>query len=281
MDDVKLIYANGDSWTAGDIVDPDKFGDQNQYAMHPDNDGYRLPRVWPHKLGKLLNKEVLNKAVAGSSNDAIVRNTVNDVLGLLNKYKPEELFVIIGWSSPERKDFFYKEDDAIHGHYECMYPAEMGHFNSAFDDINQFHKLYVTKFWHEEEYVIRHCVNTITVHNLLKNLGIKHLFFNAFYEGKTEVLDPAYNRIFHNKTVEKFIEDFLTDNNPDYLKRLNVTNIVKEYQNIFSTNFHPQSFISYIMEVQGNFGIGEYLQFHPTELGHEAWSQELFRVLND
>ena len=25
---------------------------------------------------------------------------------LLTQYKPEQLFVIIGWSSPERKDFF-------------------------------------------------------------------------------------------------------------------------------------------------------------------------------
>ena len=280
MDDVKLIYTNGDSWTAGDIIDPKKFGEQFQYVMHPDNDEYRLPKVWPHKLGVLLGKQVLNKAVAGSSNDTIVRNTLNDVLELLKVYRPEELYVIIGWSSPERKDFFLKKDDEIHGHFECIYPAELDHFQSVLDDINQFHKLYVTRFWHEEEYITRHCINTITVHNFFKSLGIKHMFFNAFYEGKAEVFDQDYNRIFHNNTVESFIEEFQTTSKPEYLKRLHINNLLDEYQNIFKETFHHQSFISYIMEVQGNLGIGDYLKFHPTELGHEVWSKKLYKELS-
>ena len=41
----------------------------------------------------------------GSSNDGIVRRVLPNVLRLLTQYKPNELFVIIGWSSPERKDF--------------------------------------------------------------------------------------------------------------------------------------------------------------------------------
>ena len=45
---------------------------------------------------------------AGSSNDGIVRRVTNSVLSNLEEYESDELFYIIGWSSPERKDFYYK-----------------------------------------------------------------------------------------------------------------------------------------------------------------------------
>ena len=66
-------------------------------------------------LGKLLSIvpglediEVWNAAVAGCSNDAIVRRVVENTFKLLDDYKPEEIFVVVGWSSPERKDFHYE-----------------------------------------------------------------------------------------------------------------------------------------------------------------------------
>ena len=80
----KILLCDGDSWTAGDIVDPDIFGDQLEHVNHPDNRPYRLPKVWPHKLAKLLEVEVENTSVAASSNDAIVRRIVENVLDILN-----------------------------------------------------------------------------------------------------------------------------------------------------------------------------------------------------
>ena len=59
----KTLYANGDSWTAGDIVDPDLFGDDLSKVNDPKNKPYRLPRVWPHKIGKELGIEVKGKIV--------------------------------------------------------------------------------------------------------------------------------------------------------------------------------------------------------------------------
>ena len=105
----KIIYCDGDSWTAGDILNPELEKQGEFFINHEDNDSYRLPRVWPHKLGKLCDIEIKNNSVAGSSNDGIVRRVLDSIPKLLRQYKPEELCVIIGWTSPERKDFFYKE----------------------------------------------------------------------------------------------------------------------------------------------------------------------------
>ena len=189
--ETKLLYCDGDSWTAGDIVDPKLFGDNVAEVHHPDNEQYRLPRVWPHKLGKLLNVKVLNKAFAGSSNDGIVRRVLPNVLKLLTQYKPEQLFVIIGWSSPERKDFFYEDE------WKTMYPNEYDELDEK-DEIDKFKKTYFKYFWEEQEYTQRYIEQNLLLHNFLKSKGIKHLFFDAFYETKEMGM-------FHNKNFEHFI----------------------------------------------------------------------------
>jgi lysophospholipase L1-like esterase len=114
----KILLCDGDSWTAGDIVDPKIFGDRKEEVNHPDNRPYRLPKVWPHKLGKLLNIEVDNIARSASSNDAIVRRTLRRVIELLETYQSEEIFVIIGWSSHNIKHLFF---DAFYEQTGGMY----------------------------------------------------------------------------------------------------------------------------------------------------------------
>ena len=90
---MKLILCDGDSWTSGDIINPELelAGKEHPNVNDPSNDDYRLPKVWPHKLGKLLDVDTLNIAMAGSSNDAIVRRTMRKVKELLLDYKPEDL----------------------------------------------------------------------------------------------------------------------------------------------------------------------------------------------
>ena len=103
----KVILTEGDSWTAGDIINPTLREEIGGFVNHPKNNSYRLPKVWPHKLGEMLGIEVLNTSNAGCSNDSIVRRVVENTFDLLEKYKGEEIFVIVGWSSPERKDFYF------------------------------------------------------------------------------------------------------------------------------------------------------------------------------
>ena len=79
----KIIICEGDSWTSGDMINPDI---ETTYVNHSDNDSYRLPKVWPHKLGKMLGIDALNFSEAGSSNDSVVRRLVPNIFNLLKKY---------------------------------------------------------------------------------------------------------------------------------------------------------------------------------------------------
>ena len=116
----KIILCGGESWTSGDIIDPELQSNGVTYVNHSDNDEYRLPKVRPHKLGKLLNVDVKNCAAAGCSHDTIVRDVMEHTLNLLKNYKNEDIFVIVGWTSPERKDFYYEYENE--SFWETMRP---------------------------------------------------------------------------------------------------------------------------------------------------------------
>ena len=185
----KILYCDGDSWTAGDIIDPKLEKKGITHINDERNDKYRLPKVWPHKLADNINiplsvlglpeVKIVNKAIAGSSNDGIVRRVLANTQQLLKEVKPEELHIIVGWSSPERKDFFYNDNNRRG--WETLYPAEL-HQKQPNKDVEKFYKIYVKRFWNYEEFTQRHIESVLLLHNYLKGLGVKHNFFNAFYE---------------------------------------------------------------------------------------------------
>tara|TARA_R100001129_G_scaffold42270_1_gene29025 strand:- start:4207 stop:5061 length:855 start_codon:yes stop_codon:yes gene_type:complete len=273
----KTLYANGDSWTAGDIVDPDLFGDDLSKVNDPKNKPYRLPRVWPHKIGKELGIEVINNSHAGSSNDRIFRSTVNDILGLLLNNKPEDLLVVIGWSSPERKDFFYKWHNEDGGEWECLYPAELDHWTSERKELIDFYKLYVKNHWHAEEFITRHCIHNISLHHFLKSLNIKHIFFNSFYENKEDVLNKDSHQLLESPEFENYISDFNDSTEFNTIKRLEINNILKEYKNVYKNVFYKQSFISFLLGLNIE---DEVLNYHPTEKGHQLWASNLAKYIS-
>ena len=246
---MKLILCEGDSWTAGDIIDPEIFGDRLDKVNDPRNRPYRLPKVWPHKLGNLLGVETDNNSVSGSSNDGIVRRLLKKIPDLLKTYESKDLFVIVGWSSPERKDFYYKGKwDA----WETMYPAQLTQDFSYDKDLQEFYRIYLEKFWNEEEYVERYIQHNLLIHHFLNSYGINHIFFDAFYE-----------------TKDMGIYDKLSNDNLEPIK-----NIKENY-------FISKTFRETLMK-------GEYLDeelfgkdYHPTENGHETWARYLYDKINN
>jgi hypothetical protein len=63
---------------------------------------YRKAHSWPGVVGRLAGLEVINGGRGGSSNERILRSTINDVVRL--KLGPDD-FVIIGWTEHERLEY--------------------------------------------------------------------------------------------------------------------------------------------------------------------------------
>ena len=246
---MKLILCEGDSWTAGDIIDPKIFGDRLDKVNDPRNRPYRLPKVWPHKLGNLLGVETDNNSVSGSSNDGIVRRLLKKIPDLLKTYESKDLFVIIGWSSPERKDFYYKGKwDA----WETIYPAQLEQDLSYDKDLQEFYRIYLEKFWNKEEYIERYIQHNLLIHHFLNSYGIKHIFFDAFYE-----------------TKDVGIYDKLSNDDLEPIKN------IKENYSISKT------FREILMK--GDYFDEELFgkDYHPTEKGHEIWARYLYDKINN
>ena len=156
------------------------------------------------------------------------------------------MLVVIGWSSPERKDFFYKWHNEDGGEWECLYPAELDHWTSERKELIDFYKLYVKNHWHAEEFITRHCIHNISLHHFLKSLNIKHIFFNSFYENKEDVLNKDSHQLLESPEFENYISDFNDSTEFNTIKRLEINNILKEYKNVYKNVFYKQSFISFL-----------------------------------
>lgn len=117
-----LIYANGDSFTAGNELvyeDLDSYpGDlmefphdipkeiwewishcEKKYRFLANEKQYELMekiKAYPHLVGNHLNAEIINNAKGGSSFERVARTSLLDLLTLRKKYPDEKIVALIG-----------------------------------------------------------------------------------------------------------------------------------------------------------------------------------------
>jgi len=261
----KILLTEGDSWTSGDIIDPSLENELNGHVNSIKNDNFRLPKVWPSKLGKHLGLKVINQAIAGSSNDGIVRRTVNSVIGLLKEHDPEDILVVIGFSSPERKDFFYSKGNEAN--WDTLYPLDT--FKNS-EDREKFKKHYVDCYWNEFEYLTRFMNSVIYLNYFLQSKNIDYLFFNAFYQDEKGV--------FYSKSLFNIIENFKNKHSDSYLQHIGILNLFEEIKYIQDNHFINTSFKSYIdnqPDVKTIPNKTYYTNYHPSETSHTVWAKFL------
>ena len=166
-----LLLLVSDSWGAGAEIE--KIED-NLYVNH---------------LQQYLGfDKIKNLSTSGQTNDSIYQLTISSIFEYKDKFN---LFVLVGWTSPERKLFsfnrlyeggkspynfnhvpgmIYQEDKD----YGCDSPKQKS-------DLKHFLDLYNKYCWSVEESLERWSYQMVTLHRLLISYDIKHLFFNNFY----------------------------------------------------------------------------------------------------
>mgnify|MGYP000881973219 CR=1 FL=1 len=175
------IVCDGDSWVFGcEIVDPAIHATYplgtypGTYDYKEFNDAYRVPRIFPTYLAQLLDAEVTNLAYPADDNGTILNRTM---VYLSKEYiakgrSTENLLVIVGWSSPERNVFWYK--DGNYAERFRLWPNVPHFYSKAQED---FWKIYVEYLWHPEEYMPRYVMNVLQLQNFCNNHGIKWMCF--------------------------------------------------------------------------------------------------------
>lgn len=289
---MKLIV-NGDSWAFGsEIVAPEveekyskKFRYTTEYDYFDENDYYRVPRNWAYYLGQKLGaSEVVNLAVPADDNGTIINRTITY---LTEKYiyfkKPvDDLLVVIGWSSPERNFFWYKDSGISYRFRIWPYVA---HFQTPHNE--QFWEYYITYLWNEEEYISRYVMNNIMLQNFCDANGIKWLAFNSFYQTSRNLFQ------WRDLNIKQQAHDLKLDSYKYSHSRMNVpapignkiTHGIYNYGLLWETvnplrfykrDEHLNSFKNFIDKCDHE---PIYNGMHPSSESHKKWAEELYRYM--
>lgn len=286
------IICDGDSWTFGcEIADPE-ISKRYSADTHPgaydfiaENDSYRIPKIFSTHLSELLNVPVTNLSWPADDNGTILRRTINYISQkyLANNLSTENLFVIIGWTSPERNSFWYKDDKL--SHLFRLWP-QIKHFDAAAQE--KFWELYVAYLWNEEEYIPRYVLNVLQLQNFCQANNIKWMCFNSFYQTPNsnpgdwqdlKIADEVLQlrgkigaHVYHQSTDPL---DRKTHSN-DYAALWSSIDPVRFYKKDHVQN----TFKSYIEDSANNV-VEPLTGWHPSPEAHRAWATELVRYINE
>lgn len=280
---MKLVIC-GDSWAWGaELLDPstgEKWGRNgigHDHHFIPIHKKFRETHRYSYLLQqKLQADEVVDLSFCSISNDYIMR-TLMDWLaseGYLQGRDASDLLISIGWTSPERTEFYYKSkwgdtNWAPFGPWQmdmayAPYKAEPGESS----DLFEFFRLYFEYFCHKTEYMHRWARQVWMMQFILKKLNIKYVMHQAFYH-EYSLSSHQWNDVNYwdaNKLspIDKFFWDDVD---------------VKHFMFKNDTRFRTfQGYIKY-RGVLKNQHVFE--EFHPNALGHEIWANKMYDYIKD
>jgi len=165
-----MLFANGCSMTIGWELGGQQIG-QDGILVHDLDPIYKEKNAWPKKLADYLNMSCTNYAIAGSSNDRIIRTTMDWTANYLRNNKAEDLFVVIGWTAPSRVEF------RINQVWRDLLPYS----GTKEKNLQKIYNFY-TRYIHDDDADnIRTVINILSLQSWLKTNKIPYLFCNCFY----------------------------------------------------------------------------------------------------
>ena len=176
---MKVLYSNGDSWSFGTDLSPDT----------RENDR------WSAILSDKMNMIDFNVATSGASNDRIFRTTLRDICLIKDGkniwsektgnigVKLEDLFVVIGFTSPTRFEYYNEE---LNQWKQMRHDVE-DDWGFKPGDRDYDNQLLKDRFGSLQGMYSKWLSNVVSLHHILSSFNIRHLFFNAFYPMSDEI----------------------------------------------------------------------------------------------
>lgn len=279
------IICDGDSWTFGsEIADP-KISIKYDGSVHPgkydwleENDEYRIPKIFPTHLAKILNANVTNLSWPADDNGTILNRIITYITSTYidKNISTDNLFVIVGWSSPERNFFWYK-DDKFSAKFR-LWP-QVQHFDRPAQ--KDFWDMYVTYLWNPEEYIPRYVMNVLQFQNFCDIHKIKWLCYNSFFQtpGKNpkdwedlDVKNELTKLNLHGTVVQKSYKSGRDSYQYEYFSLWNTVNNLRFYKK-------DQPYNTFKSFIEQNNKIDTYNGWHPSPRSHEIWANELVRYI--
>ena len=266
----------GDSWAWGtELIDRTEITDDPyDFTLHYTPKGklhrqdHRYLKLFADKIGA---DDIADLSQGGCSNDTIVRNLFRWLSneGYLTGRDPSDIFVSIGWTSPERKDFCFKESKVgWEDGWFTIYPMWNHDYNIP--ELNQFRDIYIENLWNAEEYMNRWIMQVWQTQMLLKSLGIKYVMHQAFYQHHKLKMSLWSDKQYKNNTIKK-----------SNLSDLKMWEVVDNITFIHKDNPDIGTFYSYIKDISINNGTKVFYDNHPNELGHQLWADYMYKYCEE
>jgi len=142
------------------------------YSYHTVDDEYRKSHAWSGVMASTLGcDELVNDAEPGSSNDRIMRTTMDWVIK--NHKKGDDLLVVIGWSGFFRVELY----DTWQNMYVNLSPLQSNEYTNSEED--KFAKSFFYKTVGDEAVVNKFLHQVLYMQSFLDSKGVKYIFSNA------------------------------------------------------------------------------------------------------
>ena len=186
------IVACGDSWCWGaELVDPDQEpfwipnADNHHLHLLPVHERYRLKHKYIQVFAENVQAdEIIDLSHCSISNDAVVRRLVEwlTVEGYTTGRDTSELFISIGWTTPERTEFYCKSEIGVDGFWTPFGSWSMNKGVYVENDVAKFMELYYKHFLSPGSFIHHWLLLIWQTEMLLKKFNIKYVMFQAFYD---------------------------------------------------------------------------------------------------
>lgn len=274
---MKKLIVSGDSWSFGSEIRDPLLSKEEIVDWDERNDNYRIQNIWPTHLSNLLESDIKNLSFPAISNDRIVRSLINYITKfyLVPKKDVNDIFVIVGLSSPERKEFFHKDKK---GNWVTVWPA-WEHNYSEYEGMSDFVKSYISYFSNKEEYLNRYLNQIYYLQNFFNSNNIKYLIFQSFYqptdfhnkiqEWEEEPFINLWDTSFHSSNDDENTKYFIGSSEKEIWKLIDS----KRFMNKDKEN---HSFHGFLLNQQKKYNKSYFIGLHPNESGHKLWADTLF-----
>lgn len=272
------IVTCGDSWCWGaELVDPDQEpfwipnADNHHLHLLPVHEKYRLEHKYIRIFAEGVQAdEIVDLSQCSISNDAVVRRLTEWLLveGYTTGRDTSDLFISIGWTSPERVEFYNKECGGVDRGWLAFgsWSTNDGVYENS--DISKFMKLYFRHCLSEEGFIHHWLSQLWQTEMMLKRFNIKYVMFQAFYDHCYHGYSP------HQWDDHKYTADYI--------------DVISPGDKILKQSFDPLRFMEWSSEKIGtshNFMVnaagGDATKvigsWHPNVLGHSIWGEHMVK----
>jgi len=237
---IKCLYVNGDSFAFGQELGIGQpwYDEVTILDFTP----YHRTHCYSGIIADTLQaEEYINNSRPGGSNERAYRCVITDVSKLLEKYKPEEIFVTVSLSSPLRREFWRLD-------HKKWWPYMAPHEPPKIDSVSH-------DFW------------TMFTKNFSGDIG--------FYNFDAMMVLGIQNFLIRNKipylltsSMNNIYEDEITNN---IISKVVLDQVYKH------RCFINPSFMIFNRDVNQGIGPG----YHPLEGGHQLWAEYLLKYIEN